>query len=231
MKCCEITFSWGNYCILTYFSCCLLELRTKDHRPRSPFFELQATLKARTCQITIIERNIKAILRAYFSSLRFDSGKIFKINIWNIFSRGLRTAYCTYSAVIKLVKRHHEPPVLLHFCGDRRWLAWFFLEMFCLNNKIHFSPANASNTASFKRKTVKKSWCLLIHKQQTNLSIKLPTIPPGLAGKIVKYRQLSEPIRLQDLEVSLARKLGKNKAYYCWLGFTGPKLYVTQKSF
>ena len=115
MKCCEITFSWGNYCIFTYFSCCLLELRTKDHRPRSPFFELQATLKARTCQITIIERNIKAILRAYFSSLRFDSGKIFKINIWNIFSRGLRTAYCTYSAVIKLVKRHHESPVCFTF--------------------------------------------------------------------------------------------------------------------
>ena len=31
--------------------------------------------------------------------------------------------------------------------------------------------------------------------------MKLPTIPPGLAGKIVKYRPLSEPIRLQDLEV------------------------------
>ena len=32
--------------------------------------------------------------------------------------------------------------------------------------------------------------------------MKLPTIPPGLAGKIVKYRPLSEPIRLQDLEDS-----------------------------
>ena len=27
---------------------------------------------------------------------------------------------------------------------------------------------------------------MLIHKQQTNLWMKLPTIPPGLAGKIVK---------------------------------------------
>ena len=43
---------------------------------------------------------------------------------------------------------------------------------------------------------------LLIHKQQTNLWMKLPTIPPGLEGKIVKYRPLSEPIRLQDLEDS-----------------------------
>ena len=32
--------------------------------------------------------------------------------------------------------------------------------------------------------------------------MKLPTIPPRLAGKIVKYRPLSEPIRLQDLEDS-----------------------------
>ena len=30
--------------------------------------------------------------------------------------------------------------------------------------------------------------------------MKLPTIPPGLAGKIVKNRPLSEAIRLQDLE-------------------------------
>ena len=32
--------------------------------------------------------------------------------------------------------------------------------------------------------------------------MKLPMIPPGLAGKIVKYRPLLEPIRLQDLEDS-----------------------------
>ena len=47
-----------------------------------------------------------------------------------------------------------------------------------------------------------KSRFLLIHEQQTNLWIKLPTIPPGLAAKIVKYRPLSEPIRLQDLKDS-----------------------------
>ena len=43
---------------------------------------------------------------------------------------------------------------------------------------------------------------LLVHKQPTNVYMKLPTIPPGLADKIVKYRPLSEPIRLQDLEDS-----------------------------
>ena len=32
---------------------------------------------------------------------------------------------------------------------------------------------------------------------------------PGVEGKIVKYRPLSEPIRLQDLEDSPDRKLGK----------------------
>ena len=48
---------------------------------------------------------------------------------------------------------------------------------------------------------VSKWQFLLIHKKQTNLWIKLPTIPPGLAGKIVKYLPLSEPIN-QDLEDS-----------------------------
>ena len=32
--------------------------------------------------------------------------------------------------------------------------------------------------------------------------MKLPTILPGLAGKIVKYRPLSEPLRLQDMKDS-----------------------------
>ena len=40
--------------------------------------------------------------------------------------------------------------------------------------------------------------------------MKLPTIPPGLAGKNVKKRLLSEPIRLQDFENS-ARSLTKKK--------------------
>ena len=53
-----------------------------------------------------------------------------------------------------------------------------------------------------KENWIKNHVFLLIHKQQTNLWMKLPTIPPGLAGKIVKYRPLSEPIRLQDLEDS-----------------------------
>ena len=52
------------------------------------------------------------------------------------------------------MKRHHEPPVLLYFSGFPGWLAWFSLQMFCLNNKIHFSLANANNSASFKRKMV-----------------------------------------------------------------------------
>ena len=29
-----------------------------------------------------------------------------------------------------------------------------FLHTFCLNNKIHYSLANANNSASFKRKTI-----------------------------------------------------------------------------
>ena len=48
--------------------------------------------------------------------------------------------------------------------------------------------------------------------------MKLPTIPPGLAGKIVKYRPLSEPIRLQDLEDSSRSQAWKKKNNY-WMRF------------
>ena len=131
------------------------------------------------------------------SAVRLPSSVIRRPHPPSIFSAFTATPY---SAVIKLVKRHHEPPVLLYFSGFPGWLAWFSLQSFCLNNKIHFSLANASNRASWKRKMVEKSRVLLIHKQQTNLWMKLPTIPSGLAGKIVKYRPLLKPIRMQDLE-------------------------------
>ena len=68
---------------------------------------------------------------------------------------------------------------------------------------------------------LKKKWfendgfCSLnIHKQQTNLWMKLPTIPPGLAGKIIKYRPLSEPIILQDLEDSTQLQAWKKINYF-----------------
>ena len=44
--------------------------------------------------------------------------------------------------------------------------------------------------------------------------MKLPTIPPGLAGKIVKYRPLSKPITSQDLE-DCARSQAWEKIIYC----------------
>ena len=47
-----------------------------------------------TWNFRIIERNIKAIFREYFSSLCFDSGKIFMMIIWIIFSCRPRTTYC-----------------------------------------------------------------------------------------------------------------------------------------
>ena len=87
----KITFSCGNYNIFTFFSCCLPETRTKDHRKRSPFFEFQAKYLSGTWNFKIIERNIKAIFRVYFSSLREDSGKMFKLMT---FRRGPRTTYC-----------------------------------------------------------------------------------------------------------------------------------------
>ena len=66
--------------------------QTKDHRKRSPFCEFQAKYLSGTWNFRIIDRNIKAIFREYFSSLHEDSGKIFKIMT---FTRGPRTTYCT----------------------------------------------------------------------------------------------------------------------------------------
>ena len=55
---------------------------------------------------------------------------------------------------------------------------------------------------------------MTVHKQQTNLWMKLPTIPPGLAGKIIKYHPLSEPIILQDLEDSTHLQAWKKINYF-----------------
>ena len=57
---------------------------------------------------------------------------------------------------------------LLYFNGFRGWLVWSSLQIFCLNNEIHFFLASVnSNSASFK---MGWKWrFLLIHKQQTNL--------------------------------------------------------------
>ena len=46
--------------------------------------------------------------------------------------------------------------------------------------------------------------------------MKLSTIPPGLASKIVKYRPLSEPIRLQGLDDSTRSQAWKKVIFlYC----------------
>ena len=67
-----------------------------------------------------------------------------------------------------LVKRHHEPLVLLHVSGFPGWLAWFSLLIFCLNNKIHFSLANANNSARFKRKMLENDgFCSFTSNKQT----------------------------------------------------------------
>ena len=122
----KITFSCGNYriltfcfvlffCLLVFLCVCVLltsfadrgpQLRTQDHRARSPFFELQANTWVGTCSFTIVERIIKAIFMGYFSTLRFDSGKIFVIiNL----SRGHTLVY------LKLIAKcnHWKQPFLI----------------------------------------------------------------------------------------------------------------------
>ena len=56
---------------------------------------------------------------------------------------------------------------------------------------------------------------LIIAHVFTNNKQTCEWIPPGLAGKIVKDRPLSEPIRLQDLENSArSQAQKKNKCMY-----------------
>ena len=94
---------------LRVFSACYLpESRTKDHWTRSPFLELKAIYLSLFGNLTIIERSIKAIFREYFSSLRFDSGKIFMIIF---FSRRPSATYCVWKEVTRqdlLSKNRHE---------------------------------------------------------------------------------------------------------------------------
>ena len=101
---------------------------------------------------------------------------------------------------LRLVKRHREPPVLLTLISDfPGWLAWFSLQIFCLNYKIHFSLANANNSASFKRKNG-LNFTGFVHSQTTNKLVNEAVKDSRPAGKIVKNRPLSKPIRLDDLE-------------------------------
>ena len=70
-----------------------------SHGPRtikhSRLFRITSKiLKVGTCHFTIIKRNITINFREHFSSLRFDSDKIFKIII---FCRGPRTPYSVFN--------------------------------------------------------------------------------------------------------------------------------------
>ena len=53
-----------------------------------------------------------------------------------------------------------------------------------------------------KEKWLKNNGFCSFKNKEKNLWMKLPTIPPGLVGKIVKNHPLLEPIRLQDLKDS-----------------------------
>ena len=87
----------------------LLRATLADQGPSSTvaFFRITFNiiiLKVGTCNFTITERNIKAIFRRYFSSLRFDSGKIFTIILAD---RGQHTIYKFIRDRLCSVRNHH----------------------------------------------------------------------------------------------------------------------------
>ena len=130
----KITSSCGNYHIFLFFSAAYL-----SRGPRTvgtvAFSRITSNiLKFGTGSFTIIERNIEAIFREYFSSLRFDSGKIFMIIM---FSRGPRATYCITTEIIYQSERwienwlyHHRRPggptdkASAYESGDCRFESW-----------------------------------------------------------------------------------------------------------
>ena len=76
--------------------------------------------------------------------------------------------------------------------------------------KIHFSLANVWIIAQVLKEIWLKNhgFCSFKNNDKKNLWMKVPTIPPGLAGKIEKkkIRPLSKPPRWQDLEDSARSK-------------------------
>ena len=88
-----------------------------------------------------------------------------------------------------------------------------------MNNKMHFSLAITLKIAQVLTEKMVKNhrFCSFTNNK------KLPTIPPGLAGKIAKNCPLSEPIRLQDLEDSVRsqaqKKINIDIFLICFLKF------------
>ena len=94
MKFVKMTFSCGNYNIFPFFFVLLTWDADQGPSKTVAFFRTPSKIfTTGTWNFRIIEKNIKAIFREYFSSLREDSGKIFK---FMTFRRGPRTTYCTW---------------------------------------------------------------------------------------------------------------------------------------
>ena len=88
----KITFSCRNYHIITFNFVLFTSVANQGPSNTVAFSRITSNiLKFGTGSFTVIKRNIKAIFGDYFSSLCFDSGKIFLIII---FSRGPRVTYC-----------------------------------------------------------------------------------------------------------------------------------------
>ena len=93
MKFVKMTFSCGNYNIFYVFFVLLTWDADQGPSKTVAFFRTPSKIfMSGTWNFRIIEKNIKAIFRKYFSSLREGSGKIFKLMT---FRRGPRTTYCT----------------------------------------------------------------------------------------------------------------------------------------
>ena len=92
---------------LRFFSCCLSETRTRDHirGPRTIengrlFLNSKQNIYVWNLKLQDYREEHKSYLQGVFSSLREDSGKIFKLMT---FRRGPRTTYCIWTC-----QTHHH---------------------------------------------------------------------------------------------------------------------------
>ena len=115
-------------------------------------------------------------------------------------------------------------------------LAWFSFQIFCLNNKIHFSPANANNSASFW----KEKWFEnddFAHSQTTNKLVNEdtnnsarvsghPRKPRGSQSGRVKRRDESFQAWAEEPLGTDSHRTISKRSRECWLLIGHKKCFV-----
>ena len=157
------------------------------------------------CQTILLKKFFGLKGAVYYEAIAMAIFSRVKIHMWSYVIHRLGGPYWE-----KLCPRSWVPPEAV---GNRQF-ASSPGTLFCLNNKIHFSLANADNSASFKRKMVlNHRFCSFTTTNK--LVNEAVNDSARVSGQDRKNCPLSEPIRLQDFEDSApSQAQKKNKTCY-----------------